>query len=565
MSLNLQQKDPLTGELKRKIIAGNGGDIDQFIGTKAEWDALSDTEKEKYAGKEVIITDDNNEETLSVDIIDDSLESAKNKTYSIDKIKELQVVNLITDPYFVEEGKDFRGVRYTINKDRSINVSTVKSTTNPQEGKYSYYDINRRFLLERNKWYTLTLEGGVGVFSAIYFTDAGDLNVTCDTTYIRNGQEITEVGASYVYGKDDNEIAYNTVSFKVDADNVYAQFQIRALRNVAIECNVYPMLEVGKVAHSFVTHEYTSYNLGNKIQKKNLIEYPFKEKSGYTNRGITFTYGEDGIIHGSGTTDATLQPFIVLKQGTGLIKNGIWYTLANFGLVKNGVGFLVIYFNTSEKVAKNVKVHIEYDDGTVVEREKEFISLNYSGMNHSCCFYVEGLDDTDFISIHGRYNSGSATITTETIKPVLVEGTELLKSFIPPQPAVTVNSYSEEEINTHQKWIDGKDVYRKVLTSKVLASDNVPNTRLLIKLNIDATNISQFILIKGIIKVKGINKYIECGGTYYVGDEPQLATTMAYDGSDVLLVLKNGTVGVEWMINQDLELKAIVEYTKTTD
>lgn len=541
------------------------GDLTQFIGTKTEWDVLSDTEKEKYAGKEVIIIDDNNEETLSVDIIDDYLESAKNKTYSIDKIKELQVVNLITDPYFVEEGKDHRGVRYTINKDRSINVSTVKSTTTPQEGKYSYYDINRRFLLERNKWYTLTLEGGVGVFSAIYFTDAGDINVTCDTTYIRNGQEITEVGASYVYGKDDNEIAYNTVSFKVDADNVYAQFQIRALRNVAIECNVYPMLEVGKVAHSFVTHEYTSYNLGNKIQKKNLIEYPFKEKSGYTNRGITFTYGEDGIIHGLGTTDATLQPFITLKQGTGIIKNGVWYTLANFGLVKNGAGFLVIYFSTSEKVAKSVKVHIEYDNGTVVEREKDFISLNYSGMNHSCCFYVEGLDDTDFISIHGRYNSGSATITKETIKPVLVEGTELLKSFIPPQPAVTVNSYSEEEINTHQKWIDGKDIYRKVLTSKVLASDNVPNTRLLIKLNIDATNISQFIIIKGIIKVKGINKYIECGGTYYIGDEPQLATTMAYDGSDVLLVLKNGTVGVEWMINQDLELKAIVEYTKTTD
>ena len=102
------------------------------------------------------------------------------------------------------------------------------------------------------------MEGGVGVFPAIYFTDAGDLNVTCNTTYIRNGQEITEVGAGYVYGKDDNETAYNTVSFKIDADNVYAQFQIRALRNVTIECNVYPMLEVGNIAHSFNSHEYTT-------------------------------------------------------------------------------------------------------------------------------------------------------------------------------------------------------------------------------------------------------------------------------------------------------------------
>ena len=541
----LKDGKPVWTEVDKNEVSGTI----QFIGTKEEWNSLTIEEKAKYAGKEVIITDDNNEETLSVDIIDDYLESAKNKTYSIDKIKELQVVNLITDPYFVEERKDLRGVRYTINKDRSINVSTVKSTTNPQEGKYSYYDINRRFLLERNKWYTLTLEGGVGVFPAIYFTDAGDMNITCDTTYIRNGQEITEVGASYVYGKDDNEVAYNTVSFKVDADNVYAQFQIRALRNVAIECNVYPMLEVGKVAHSFVTHEYTSYNLGNKIQKKNLIEYPFKEKSGYTNRGITFTYGEDGVIHGSGTTDATLQPFITLNQGTGLIKNGIWYTLANFGLVKNGVGFLVIYFYISEKTTKNVKVHIEYDDGTVVEREKDFISLNYSGMNHSCCFYVEGLDDTDFISIHGRYNSGSATITTETIKPVLVEGTELLGSFIPPQPAVTVNSYSEEEINTHQKWIDGKDIYRKVLTLDVSTSERQ-------NIDVASLNISQLTLMRGIFNDTQ-NSYMFPVPDYGDGDT---RFYLSYNATEKIVHYEGGTV---YGING--KLIVIIEYTKTTD
>ena len=128
-----------------------------------------------------------------------------------------------------------------------------------------------------------------------------------------------------------------------------------------------------------------------------------------------------------------------------------------------------------------------------------------------------------------------------------------------------VDRYSTDEVKTNKVWIDGKPIYRKVLTTEVLASDNVPNTRLLVDFNIDATDISEFILIKGSIKVKGTNKFVDCSGTYYVGDESQLSAIMTFNGSAMLCVLKNGTVGVEWVVNKDIELKAIVEYTKTTD
>lgn len=37
---------------------GGGSDIEQFIGTTAEWNALPDEDKEKYVDHEVILTDD---------------------------------------------------------------------------------------------------------------------------------------------------------------------------------------------------------------------------------------------------------------------------------------------------------------------------------------------------------------------------------------------------------------------------------------------------------------------------------------------------------------------------
>lgn len=48
---------------------GSGSDIEQFIGTKAEWEALSETEKNKYIDREVILTDDNGGKDPSPDMV----------------------------------------------------------------------------------------------------------------------------------------------------------------------------------------------------------------------------------------------------------------------------------------------------------------------------------------------------------------------------------------------------------------------------------------------------------------------------------------------------------------
>ena len=127
-----------------------------------------------------------------------------------------------------------------------------------------------------------------------------------------------------------------------------------------------------------------------------------------------------------------------------------------------------------------------------------------------------------------------------------------------------MNVYSTEEkiVGT---WIDGKPIYRKVLTAEVLASNNVPNARLTINFSIGTANLSQIVNLKGSIRVKGTDIYAECGGSYYVDDELQLSTNLSSNSTEALCVLKNGTSGLSWLINKDLELTTIIEYTKTTD
>lgn len=54
---------------KFRLMKSEGGDIEQFIGTTEEWEALPAADKEKYDGKEVIITDDyegNAEDTIEL-------------------------------------------------------------------------------------------------------------------------------------------------------------------------------------------------------------------------------------------------------------------------------------------------------------------------------------------------------------------------------------------------------------------------------------------------------------------------------------------------------------------
>ena len=245
-----------------------------------------------------------------------------------------------------------------------------------------------------------------------------------------------------------------------------------------------------------------------------------------------FDNGELG--GGDDSVTLTQQEYEALTEEEKL--NGLYYTYDTKRIYKNGV-----QYGASEPISLTMEEYKALKEAGAIDEQQEYlIEANTEGI-------LLGAEDIG-------YNNAESGIQATTVQGAIDKVVEN-----------GVDRYSTDEVKTNKVWIDGKPIYRKVLTTEVLASDNVPNTRLLVDFNIDATDISEFIFIKGSIKVKGTNKFVDCSGTYYVGDESQLSAIMAFNGSTILCVLKNGTVGVEWVVNKDIELKAIVEYTKTTD
>lgn len=71
------------GIIKRNDISyggGGGSDIEQFIGTTEEWEALSDAEKDRYLDKEVILTDDSSGGEGDLDVYSEE-ETKTNKVW----------------------------------------------------------------------------------------------------------------------------------------------------------------------------------------------------------------------------------------------------------------------------------------------------------------------------------------------------------------------------------------------------------------------------------------------------------------------------------------------------
>ena len=108
-----------------------------------------------------------------------------------------------------------------------------------------------------------------------------------------------------------------------------------------------------------------------------------------------------------------------------------------------------------------------------------------------------------------------------------------------------INTYSTEEVNTGKKWIDGKDIYRKVITQ------NNANT-------IDLANLSIDTLIETRGQVKVTNpSYDICAldFSWTGGDSVLRGIFTQYTGTNLVFNIKNITVGY---------IHVILEYTKAS-
>lgn len=110
------------------------------------------------------------------------------------------------------------------------------------------------------------------------------------------------------------------------------------------------------------------------------------------------------------------------------------------------------------------------------------------------------------------------------------------------------NNYSTEEIVVG-KWMDGKKLYRKVLTLDISTPEGL-------NINVESLNISQITLIRGIFNDNQYN-YMFPVPSYADGEN---RFCLFYNKTDKFVHYEGGT---SYGINGKLII--VIEYTKTTD
>ena len=106
-------------------------------------------------------------------------------------------------------------------------------------------------------------------------------------------------------------------------------------------------------------------------------------------------------------------------------------------------------------------------------------------------------------------------------------------------------TYSTDEVNTHKKWIDGKDIYRKVYIGTSGAGGNWAS----FPLNI--TNLNEITDMR-----------------FKCGNPVEMYTSNFYVSTTYQIMFRLGVSEVQYLLGSgysDLPYKVTVEYTKTTD
>ena len=113
-------------------------------------------------------------------------------------------------------------------------------------------------------------------------------------------------------------------------------------------------------------------------------------------------------------------------------------------------------------------------------------------------------------------------------------------------------SYSTDEVNTGKKWIDGKTIYRKVLTATLQTNEEV------LKLTV-SHQIKSLVSIKGILS-KGTTDFVI---PYCFIDGSTVFQIYTYCYGVNLFIIPRSSDGTYFTAG--CVVRAIVEYTKTTD
>lgn len=354
--------------------------------------------------------------------------------------------NLLPYPYVKASGSVSHGVTMTYTKEGIISLDGTISDGTVQPGFVLYEHVEKLFNNTINTLYAkydTTIKGTLHTFFQIF---KNGLWVTNVETLSKNDYDWTNHSCNYViqYHKTTGDV-HGTVSnirMVTDTDDPFVP--------------------------------YSGYDI--KTIGKNLIPYPYFHGSSYTMNGVTFTVDSNGVIHASGTADASADATFALFR-TILVPRltvGNKYTIT--ASVKNGTA-RVFLINVTDNAVTDI-VAIMANDNT---KSKTFTFTR-----------VEGALDSMGVSV-----LKGTTVTDCQIQVQLEEG-ETATDIAPYQSSTTKIAQATEFPNFDLKSFDGD--------THIISPGNVQS------FHADAPN--------GKYLLESIKKSAESGGVSYGSTRP---------------------------------------------
>lgn len=355
--------------------------------------------------------------------------------------------NLLPYPYVKASGSVSHGVTMTYTKEGTIAFDGTVLNDNVQPGFALYNHAEKLFDNGINTLYSkydTTIKGSLHTFFQIFKKD--NSWVSNVETLSKNDYDWTNYYCNYI-------IQYHKMSGDVHG----------TVSNIRIVTNA---------DDPFVP--YSGYDI--KTIGKNLIPYPYFHGSSYTTNGITFTVDSKGVIHASGTADASADATFALFRTilVPCLTVGNKYTMT--ASVKNGKA-LVFLINVMSDVVTNI-ASVTANDNT---ESKTFTFTR-----------VEGALDSMGVSI-----LKGTTVTDCQIKVQLEEG-ETSTDIVPYQSSTTKITKDTEFPNFDLKAFDS--------VTHIISPGNVQS------FHADAPN--------GKYLLESIKKSAESGGVSYGATEP---------------------------------------------
>lgn len=354
--------------------------------------------------------------------------------------------NLLPYPYVKASGSVSHGVTMTYTKEGIISLDGTISDGTVQPGFVLYEHVEKLFNNTINTLYAkydTTIKGTLHTFFQIF---KNGLWVTNVETLSKNDYDWTNHSCNYIiqYHKTTGDV-HGTVSnirMVTDTDDPFVP--------------------------------YSGYDI--KTIGKNLIPYPYFHGSSYTMNGVTFTVDSNGVIHASGTADASADATFALFR-TILVPRltvGNKYTIT--ASVKNGTA-KVFLINVTDNAVTDI-VAIIANDNT---ESKTFTFTR-----------VEGALDSMGVSV-----LKGTTVTDCQIQVQLEEG-ETATDIAPYQSSTTKIAQATEFPNFDLKSFDGD--------THIISPGNVQS------FHADAPN--------GKYLLESIKKSAESGGVSYGSTRP---------------------------------------------